>query len=152
MFSFYLLLKFIHIAAAITAAGANITYGVWNARSQNEPAHLGFALKGIKFIDDRIANPAYGVLLLTGALMLAVGHWSITLLWVILALVLFAILVVVAVALYSPLLRKLIAVVDGGDTTSSEFSRLINRNRMLGAVLGLLVLLILVMMVFKPSL
>ncbi|HKB17455.1 MAG TPA: DUF2269 family protein [Candidatus Dormibacteraeota bacterium] len=152
MFSLYLLLKFIHIAAAITAVGANITYGVWNARSQSEPAHLGFALKGIKFIDDRIANPAYGVLLLTGALMLAVGHWSITSLWVILALVLFAILVVVAVALYSPLLGKLIAVVDGGDTTSPEFSRLINRNRVLGAVLGLLVLLILVMMVFKPSL
>src|SRR5260370_8789760 len=91
MFSLYLLLKFIHIAAAITAVGANITYGVWNARSQSEPAHLGFALKGIKFIDDRIANPAYGVLLLTGALMLAVGHWSITSLWVILALFPFAI-------------------------------------------------------------
>jgi uncharacterized membrane protein len=152
MFSFYLVLKFIHIAAAITAVGANITYGVWNARSQSEPAHLGFALKGIKFIDDRIANPAYGLLLLAGALMLIVGHWSITSLWVILALVLFAVLVVVAVALYSPLLRKLIAVVDGGDTSSSEFSRLINRNRILGGVLGLLVLLILVTMVFKPSL
>jgi len=152
MFSFYLVLKFIHIAAAITAVGANITYGVWNARSQSEPAHLGFALKGIKFIDDRIANPAYGVLLLTGALMLIVGHWSITTLWVILALVLFAVLVVVAVALYSPLLRKLIAVVDGGDTTSPEFTNLVNRNRILGGVFGLLVLLILVTMVFKPSL
>lgn len=152
MFSFYLLLKFIHIAAAITAVGANITYGVWNARSQGEPAHLGFALRGIKFIDDRIANPAYGVVLLTGLLMIGVGHWSITSLWLILALVLFAILVVVAVALYSPLLRKLIAVVDGGDTSSPEFSRLVNRNRMLGGVFGLLVLLILVMMVFKPTL
>ncbi|HXN90942.1 MAG TPA: DUF2269 family protein [Candidatus Sulfotelmatobacter sp.] len=152
MFSFYLVLKFIHIAAAITAVGANITYGVWNARSQSEPAHLGFALKGIKFIDDRIANPAYGVLLLTGALMLIAGHFSIKSLWIILALVLFVALVVVAVGLYSPLLRKLIAVVDAGDTTSPEFSSLINRNRMLGGVFALIVVLILVLMVFQPTL
>lgn len=152
MFSFYLVLKFIHIAAAITAVGANITYGVWNARSQSEPAHLGFALKGIKFIDDRVANPAYGVVLLSGLVMIFVGHWSITSLWIILALVIFVILILVAVALYSPLLRQLIKVVDGGDTSSPEFSRLVNRNRMLGAVFGLLVLLILVMMVFKPTL
>jgi uncharacterized membrane protein len=151
MFSLYLVLKFIHIAAAITAVGANITYGVWNARSQSEPAHLGFTLKGIKFIDDRIANPAYGVLLLTGALMLIVGRLSIRL-WIVLALVLFAVLVGVAVALYSPLLRKLIALVDAGDTTSPEFSSLINRNRMLGGVFALIVVLILVLMVFQPTL
>jgi uncharacterized membrane protein len=152
MFSFYLLLMFIHVAAAITAVGANITYGVWNARSQSEPAHLGFALKGIKFIDDRIANPAYGVILVTGLLMVFVNHWRITSLWIILAVLLFVALVVVAVALYSPLLRELIKLVDAGDTTSPEFSRLINRNRMLGAALGAIVLLILVMMVFKPTL
>ena len=151
MFSLYLVLKFIHIAAAITAVGANITYGVWNARSQSEPAHLGFTLKGIKFIDDRIANPAYGVLLLTGALMLIVGHLSIKL-WIVLALVLFVVLVGVAVALYSPLLRKLISLVDAGDTTSPEFSSLINRNRMLGGVFALIVVLILVLMVFQPTL
>lgn len=152
MFSFYLLLMFIHVAAAITAVGANITYGVWNARSQSEPAHLGFALKGIKFIDDRIANPAYGVILVTGLLMVFVNHWRITSLWIILAVLLFVALVVVAVALYSPLLRELIKLVDAGETASPEFSRLINRNRMLGAALGAIVLLILVMMVFKPTL
>jgi uncharacterized membrane protein len=152
MFSFYLVLKFIHILAAITAVGANVTYGVWNARSQADPAHLGFALKGIKFLDDRIANPAYGVLLLTGLLMVLVGHWSITSLWIILTLLLFAVAIVVAVALYSPLLRELIKLVDAGDTSSPALSRLINRNRALGATFGALVALILVMMVFKPTL
>lgn len=152
MFSFYLVLKYIHILAAITAVGANITYGVWNARSQSDPAHLGFALKGIKFLDDRIANPSYGVVLITGLLMVFVGHLSITLLWIILALVLFAALIVVAVALYSPLLRSLIRMVDAGQSSSPEFGRLVNRNRSLGAVFGVLLALILVMMVFKPTL
>jgi len=152
MFSLYLVLKFIHILAAITAVGANITYGVWNARSQADPAHLGFALKGIKFLDDRIANPAYGVLLLTGLVMIFVGHWSITSLWIVLALVLFVILVVVAVAFYTPLLRDLIKLVDAGDTSSLAFSRLAGRNRALGPGIGVIVVLILVMMVFKPTL
>jgi len=151
MFSLYLVLKFIHILAAITAVGANITYGVWSARSQAEPAHLGFALKGIKFLDDRIANPAYGVLLLTGLLMVFM-QWRITSLWIIVALLLFAVLVVVAVAFYSPLLRNLIKLVDAGDTTSPDFARLARQNRMLGPGIGLIVVLILVMMVFKPAL
>jgi len=152
MFSLYVVLKFIHILSAITAVGANITYGVWNARSQAEPAHLGFALKGVKFLDDRIANPAYGVLLLTGLLMIFIGSWSITSLWIILALLLFAILVVLAVAVYSPLLRDLIKLVDAGDTSSPEFSRLAGRNRIMGPAFGAIVVLILVTMVFKPTL
>ena len=146
MFSLYLVLKFIHIFAAIIAVGSNITYGVWNARSHADPAHLGFALKGIKFLDDRIANPAYGVLLLTGLLMVFVGRLPITSLWIVLALILFA------VAFYSPLLRDQIKLVAAGDTTSPDFTRLARRNQILGPGIGLIVVLILVMMVFKPTL
>ena len=152
MFSLLLVLKFIHIFAAIVAVGSNITYGVWNVRSAREPAHMTFALKGIKFLDDRIANPAYGVLLLTGLIMVFVGHWSITSLWIILALVLFIALTVIAVAVFSPVLRDQIKLAEGGDSTSTEFGRLARRNRMMGPILGVIVLAILVLMVFKPTL
>jgi uncharacterized membrane protein len=152
MFSFYLLLKFIHIASAITAVGANVTYGVWSARSQSDPAHLGFALKGIKFLDDRIANPSYGVLLLTGLLMVVVNQWNITSLWIVVALILFVAVAVIGFRVYSPLLRNQIRLVDAGDTTSPEFVRLSSRSRMIGPILGLIVVVILVMMVFKPTL
>lgn len=89
MFSWYLVLKFLHILSAIVAVGSNITYGVWSIRAANDSAHLGFALKGIKFLDDRIANPAYGVLLLTGLLMWFFGNFGFAL-WLVIALVLFA--------------------------------------------------------------
>ena len=151
MFSWYLVLKYIHIFAAIVAVGANITYGVWNARSQSDGAHLGFALKGIKFIDDRIANPAYGVVLLTGLIMIFAGSWGFKL-WIVLALILFAAVVGAAVAFYSPLLNRMIRMVDAGQATSSEFAVLVNRNRALGIVFAVLIALILVMMVFKPTL
>lgn len=148
----YELLKFIHIASAITAVGANITYGVWNARAGADPTHAGFALKGIKFLDDRIANPAYGVLFLSGLVMIFVGHWSITSLWLIIAIVLFLAIAVLGFGVFTPLLRNQIRLVDAGETASPDFARLANRSRTLGPILGLLVVVILVMMVFKPTL
>jgi uncharacterized membrane protein len=149
---FYDVLKFVHILSAIVAVGSNITYGVWNARASGDRSHMGFALKGIKFIDDRIANPAYGVLLLTGLVMVFVGHWSITALWIIVALVGFVAVAVLGVAFYSPLLRNQIRLADGGDTSSPEAEALSRRGRVIGPLLGVIVLVILAMMVFKPTL
>ena len=151
MGTFYLILKYIHIFAAVTAVGANITYGVWTARAQREPANLGFALRGIKFIDDRIANPAYGVVLLTGLIMVFAGSWGFKL-WIVLALVLFIVMVALAVAVYSPLLRRMIQSVEAGNATSAEFEGMSRRNRTLGIAFAVIVALILVMMVFKPTL
>ncbi len=147
----YLVLKFIHVLSAIVAVGANITYGVWNARISSEPNHAAFTLKGIRFIDNRIANPAYGVLLLTGLVMVFMD-WKITDLWVIIALVAFIAIAVIAFAVFTPLLRNQIKLADAGDTSSSAYVRLANRSRTLGPVLGILVVVILVMMVFKPTL
>jgi hypothetical protein len=150
MFSFYLLLKYIHILSAITAVGSNITYAVWNIRSRIEPAHMTFALKGVKFLDDRVANPAYGVLLLTGLLMVIIGpgfaHF-----WIIAALILFVLLVAVAFALYSPALRGQVKLAVAGDTSSAAFSTLERRAQVVGSATLVIVLLILVMMVFRPG-
>jgi len=148
----YEVLKFIHIFSAIVAVGSNITYGVWNARASGDPSHTGFALKGIKFIDDRIANPAYGVLLLTGLIMVFLGHWSITALWIIVGLIGFVAIAVLGVAVYSPLLRTQIRLAEAGDVTSPEAAALSRRGRILGPVLAVVVLVILAMMVFKPTL
>lgn len=152
MLSWYLVLKFIHIMSAITAVGSNITYGVWNMRATQDPSHTSFALKGIKFIDDRIANPAYGVLLVTGLLMVFIGRISITSLWIIVALVLFAAVVVIGIGFFSPLLKTQIRLADSEETASPEFQRLARRSRTVGPILGLVVIVIVVMMVFQPHL
>ena len=151
MFTWYLVFKFLHLLAAIVAVGSNITYGVWSVRSANDSAHLAFALKGVKFLDDRIANPAYGVLLVTGLVMVFM-QWKITALWIVIALILFAAIVVLGVAVYSPLLKNQIRLVEAGQTSSPEYARLAGLSRRFGPGLGIIVLVILVMMVFKPSL
>lgn len=149
---FYVFLKFIHIFAAIVAVGSNITYGLWNARIRNSPEHAAFALKGLKFLDDRVANPAYGVLLLTGLVMVFVGHWQFTSLWILAALVLFVVVLVLGVGLFTPVLRDQIRLADAGQTASPDFARLAKRSAILGPIVGIAVILILVMMVFKPTL
>ena len=146
----YLLLKYIHILAVITAVGSNITYAVWNIRSRIEPAHMSFALKGIKFLDDRIANPAYGVVLLSGLAMVIIGP-GFGHVWVIAALILFALLVAVAIAFYSPALRDQLKLAVAGDTSSGAFLALERRAQFVGIGTLVIVLLILVLMVFKPG-
>ncbi len=150
MFTFYLLLKYIHILSAIVAVGANITYGVWSFLSQREPAHLGFTLKGIRWLDNRIANPAYGVLFLSGVALIIVGGVPIKL-WIIAAVIIFVAIAAIGGAVFTPLVRRQIALVEAGDTSSPEFERLSRRNSLIGPLLGVLVLVVLAMMVFKPG-
>jgi uncharacterized membrane protein len=148
----FAVVKYIHILAAITAVGLNVSYGIWLARARSSPSNIAFALKGVKFLDDRIANPAYGVLLITGLLMVYLLPVPITSLWIIIALILYAALVVVALAFYTPALRSQVKLAEAGDTSSAEFARLTARGTVLGATLGVIVLIIVAMMVFKPTL
>jgi uncharacterized membrane protein len=150
--SLFIVVKFIHILAAIVAVGLNVSYAVWLVRARSDASHTAFALKGVKFLDDRIANPAYGVLLITGILMVVLLPYPITTLWIDIALVLYAAMVVIAIFFYTPALRDQIKLAEAGDTISPEFSRLGARGQILGQVLAVIVLAILAMMVFKPTL
>jgi uncharacterized membrane protein len=149
--SLYTVVKYIHILAAIVAVGFNISYAVWLVRARANPTYLAFALKGVKFLDDRMANPAYGVLLLTGLLMVYLGHYSLTTLWIDIALILFVALIVIAIFFYTPTLREQVKLAEAGNTASAEFSRLGARGQLLGQALGVIVLVIVAMMVFKPT-
>jgi uncharacterized membrane protein len=148
----FLVVKYIHILSAVVAVGFNVSYAVWIIRARSNPANMTFALKGIKFLDDRIANPAYGVLLLTGILMVILLPYPITTFWIDVALVLYAVLIVLAIGFYTPSLRDQIKLAESGDTTSAEFTRLAQRGQIVGQALGVIVLVILAVMVFKPHL
>ncbi len=83
----YSLLKLLHILFAITAVGSNITYGVWQGLAGRDPTYEPFVLRGIKVLDSRVANPAYGLLLISGLIMTA-WHWSLATHWIVAAIIL----------------------------------------------------------------
>jgi len=147
--TWYTLLKFVHVLLAITAVGSNITYGVWNALAAREPAHAPFALKGIAFIDRRVANPAYGLLLITGLILVAAGQWGFRG-WVIAALILFALLIVVAIGFYSRVVRQQIQVMDSEGLASAAYKRLDGQATIYGIVSLVIALAIVFVMVVKP--
>jgi uncharacterized membrane protein len=148
----YLLLKWLHILSAIVAVGANITYGIWLARGRRNPDALPFTLRGIKLIDDRLANPAYGLLLITGLLMAYVGGLPLTTPWLLTALVLYVIVALVGFIGYSPTLRRQIEVLDREGIQSANYQSLAEHGANLGRVLAVLVTSIIFLMVVKPAL
>jgi uncharacterized membrane protein len=136
---------------AIIAVGFNASYGVWLARAGKDPEHEEWAVAGIKILDDRFANPAYGLLLVTGLIMVGISYPRITDLWIILALILYALAIVLGIAFYTPLLKKQKQLLASGQRDSAEYRRLSDRGRSLGIVLAVNVVAIVFLMVTKPT-
>ena len=143
--------KTLHILFAIVAVGLNISYGIWQARAASSPEHMGFALRGIKFLDDRVANPSYAGLLVVGIILVLIGPYEFTTFWVAVAIGLYVIMGVVAIGFYSPTLKRQIAAYEAGGVQSPEFQALGARGRAIGILLAVVVVAILILMVVKPS-
>jgi uncharacterized membrane protein len=150
--SLYTVIKFFHVLLAILAVGFNASYGIWVTRAAREPEHQLHVLRGIKVLDDRFANPAYALLLVTGLAMVIVGDLALSTFWIATALVLYAVLLVVALAVYTPNLRRQIAVLESDGADSDEYRRLSRRGAVVGPLLGVIVLGIVFLMVTKPTL
>ena len=148
----YLILKYVHILLAIVAVGFNATYGVWLARAAQEPEHMLHVLRGIRTLDNVFANPAYALLLITGLGMLIVGGIALTTFWIVVALILYGLAIVVGIVLFAPVLRRQVSLLESGAGQTPEFRQLARRSTILGIVTMVDVLLIIVMMVFKPTL
>ena len=106
-------------------------------------------LRGIVFLDNRVANPAYGLLLITGLALVVVGNWGLRG-WVVAALILFVLLIVVAVGFYSRVLRQQLQVVEKEGASSAAYKRLDGQATTYGLVSVVIVLAIIFMMVVKP--
>ena len=145
--------KYLALALAALAFGFNATYALWIIRAQKHPEHLDFALRGVKILDDYLAIPAYILLLVSGlAMVLLAGYNLLTTFWLITALVFWLVVIVLGYAVYTPALSRQIRVLATAGAESAEFHKLSNREAAVGITLAVLVLLILVMMVFKPTL
>jgi uncharacterized membrane protein len=149
----YEVLKFLHVLMAIIAVGFNASYAIWLRGAARAPEHHAYVLRGVKVLDDRFANPAYGVLLLTGLIMvLTTPGLDLTTLWVLVALILYTVTVVLAAAVYTPTLRKQIEELEAQGPQTPRYQELARRSTVSGIVLGVIVVGIVFLMVTKPTL
>jgi uncharacterized membrane protein len=145
----FLLLKLAHVASAIVAIGANVTYAIWMSRAHRDRAHLVFVIETIRFLDRRLALPAYGLVLLTGIVMVARGVYSFTTGWIAAAIGLYLVAVVVGIVAFSPTIRRQLAEARR-DASSPAYAELAHRNKVLTLVTLTVVGAIVVLMVTKP--
>jgi uncharacterized membrane protein len=148
----FLVFKWFHVLSVIVAVGANVTYGVWLSRAARSSESLIFTLTTIKFLDDRLANPNYGVALVTGLVMVVANQLWLTAPWHLVSLVLYVGLMVVGAVGYSPALREQIRLAETVGPESPAYAAASQRGTFLGIVLGMVVIVIVFLMVVKPPL
>jgi uncharacterized membrane protein len=150
MVSLFLVLKLVHIGAAIVALGANLTYTYWLRRAGMDQMRILDALDGIHGLDRRVANPGYIVLLLTGLAMAWNVGYPLTTLWIAAAIVLYVLIAVLGIVVYAPAIRRQRAAAER-DVTSAEYRAAASRSSSLGLFVIGAVVVILFLMVFKPT-
>ncbi len=147
----YTITKFLHVILAIVAVGFNASYGIWIVRSARDPEHIGFAMRTIKFIDERIANPAYGLLLVTGLFMVLNAGYPLTTLWIALAITLYLIVAIVAFGVIKPNFAAQLRVFEAEGPASPAFLAAARRGRSFGILVTVLVVGIVFLMMVKPT-
>jgi len=148
----FLLIKWIHVLSAITAVGANVTYGIWIGRASREPNVLPFVLRNIRLIDQRIANPCYGLLLLTGLTMAFMTRLPLTTPWLLTALILYAIAALLGIVVYAPISRRQMRLLESEGFESPEYRSVAKQSTWLGILVTIDVVIIVFLMVVKPAL
>lgn len=145
-------LKWFHILLVIVAVGANATYAIWIQRGTIDKGALSYSLRGVQFLDSRISNPAYVLILLTGVGMVLTANIPLTTPWILLSIILWFAGLLLGVFGYTPTLRKQIAAAESHGAGSPEYTAVAWRGTVIGIVLGVILLFILYLMVFKPTL
>jgi uncharacterized membrane protein len=143
--------KLLHILFVITAVGSNISYGFWQARAGNRPDMESFVLRGVKWIDDHVANPAYGLVLVTGLIM-AGWRYTYTTPWIVAAILLYVIAIGVALAVYSPALKRQIDVLESDGLGSATYRQAATRATTVGIAVMVPILVIIFLMISRPAL
>jgi uncharacterized membrane protein len=146
----YLLVKYVHVLLAILAVGYNLSYGVWRSLARGDADRLRFTLSGILTLD-RIANAGYGLLLLTGLVMVFMHQIPLTTFWVAGGLVLYVAVAVTGAAIYAPIARRQRALLDTVGPADPAYLAADRRGMALGIVVTVLVLAIVFLMVVNPS-
>ena len=148
----YLILKWLHVLAAIAVVGLHGVYGVWIVRAYGHTKALPFTLRTVKLLDDRVALPGFAILLLSGVAMVARTKLAASTPWLLSGLLLFAVLTLVHFLVYRPALRQLILFAERNDLGTPEFQTAVNRERNVGIAMVVALLLIAFLMVVKPRL
>lgn len=145
----YLVVKFFHILIAIVALGTSAGLGIVLEFYGSHPTHGPFLIRAIRRIVALFVLPGYVLMLATGLWMVNLA-WPLTTRWIQGAMALWAV-GIVGLLIFLAVLRRQVRLLDAEGPTTAAYQRISLLGRALGAGLGLVVITILYLMVFKPG-
>ena len=145
----FLLLKVVHVLAAIVAVGANVTYAFWLSWAGRDRERLIWSIEGVRRLDRKFANPGYIVVLITGISMVITGGYRFAQGWISAAIALYILTAIVGIAAFAPAIRRQLAEAEA-DPGSEAYEAAARRVNLLGGLTTAIVGAIVFLMVTKP--
>lgn len=167
MFTWFTLFRFLHILAAIIAFGPSFVFPILGSLSSKEPMHGNFALRVGAAIEDRLVIPFALTMPVSGVLMIVTANGAVqwARFWFLLAVALYLIAMFIAVFIQRGIVHKMIhmtaqmgapsaALAAGPGAAPAgpppEFLALVKRSQMNGMILTALLVVIVILMIFRP--
>jgi Predicted integral membrane protein (DUF2269) len=149
------LLLWIHIGLAVIGLGPTFTFPIWTAMARKAgPEHVPFTLRVLHTLITRMVAPLAILLLLSGLALIFVGGWDLLANeWLWIALTLYTINLALNLGVGLPNLNAILGILSSGAVAQrmAEMEARGRRQRLLGMSSGILVLVILGLMVWKPG-
>jgi len=151
-------LLFLHVLGAIVAFGPTFSFAIIGAMGGKEPQHANFATRVSARISDRVVEPLAVVQGVTGVLLIiSAGLDLLATRWLLLGITLYVIALTFALTLQRTTVNKVIAMTSappppGASGPPPGLPELVKKVQRGGMFLGLMVVVIVFLMVVKPSL
>jgi uncharacterized membrane protein len=154
----YKIVLFLHILAVVLAFGATFGYAFFFSVAPQYPAATPAILAGVQKVDRYLVNPGMIVLLLAGIGLLSMsdGAWSTSDAFVGVGILAILALFGLQHGFFQPQVRKAKEIAErdlkSGDTLSPEFEAIAQRFGQVGTLAGIIVVVTVFFMTYKPFL
>jgi uncharacterized membrane protein len=151
-------LLFAHVGSALVGLGPSFVYPRFGKAAAQQPAHALFALRLSRSLSTRWTHPLALIVLVTGGLLIwRLGYDVLATTWLLVSIVLFLASFLYAAFVQNRDLSRTLAILEQGapDTLSeadrAELGRLRRRIRYGGMFMRSIVLVVLFLMIAKPT-
>ena len=156
MAQFLPLLLFLHVMGAILAFGPTFAYSIMGSMAGREPQHANFSARQVEAIGHKLVYPLAIFQGVTGVLLIiASGRDLVNERWLGLAIILYAITLIYALTVQRMALHHLIEMTStppaAGSPPNPEIPATVKKIQRGGMAMGLAVVIIVFLMVVKPT-
>jgi uncharacterized membrane protein len=149
------LLLFLHVLGAIAAFGFGFTAPVFGSMLAKEPQHGAWYIRAVKRVSDRVIVPAALSMAVTGVGLVLVTNRRFEELWLAVSIVIYVGALLAVFLVQRPALNRMIALTStppGPEGPPPELRMLSARLRRIGIGLTVAVTVIVLLMIWQPTL